>query len=112
MLRRLTDTFRDDVKVLNAFSVLAHPVSFHKDDLKVVFNKYIARVETMIGNEVASQLLRDLRLSETDTLGSLRKLKRKNRVEVKSGVVCGAQSKGKIDTKPKNKRKRRKKKGW
>ena len=112
VLRRVTDSLRDNVKVFNAFSILAHPASFHEDDLKLVFNKYIARVETMVGNELASQLMRDLRMSEIDTLESLRQLKRKKRSAVKGAVVGGSQSKGKVDIKSKKKRKRRKKKGW
>ena len=79
VLRRVTDDLREDEKVFNMFSVLAHPVSFHSDDLRRVFLKYLYRVETLIGNEVAAQLMEDLRIREVETLGSLRKLKQKRK---------------------------------
>ena len=106
VLRRVTDCLKDDVKVQSAFSVLAHPASFRSEDLSKVFLKYLARVETMIGNEISSQLMRDLRIREVDTLETLRQLKRERRVEVKSERDV------KVDTKTKKKRRRRKKKGW
>ena len=82
MLRKVTDDLRGDEKVLSSFSVLAHPASFHSDDLQKVFLKYLYRVETMIGNEIASQLMQDLRIREVDTLGALRKLKQKRKIEI------------------------------
>ena len=115
VLRRVTDCLKEDVKVMRDFAALANPVSFRSEDLSKVFLKYLARVETMIGNEIASQLMRDLRISEVDTLETLRQLKRDRRVQVtKREVDIKADTKAdtKTDTKPKKKRKRRKKKGW
>ena len=86
VLRRVSDKLRDDAEVLSALSVLAHPVSFHSDDLRKVFIKYLARVETMVGNEVAAQLMQDLRIPEVETLGTLRKLKQKRKIEIVSSV--------------------------
>ena len=113
VLRRVTDDLRDDAKVLSAFSVLACPVSFHSDDLRKVFIKYLARVETMIGNEVAAQLMQDLRINEAEPLGSLRKLKQKRKIE----IVGSVKDEGSVKDTSKGagkhkKRKRREKKGW
>ena len=112
VLRRVTDDLREDEKVFNMFSVLAHPVSFHSDDLRRVFLKYLYRVETLIGNEVAAQLMEDLRIREVETLGSLRKLKQKRKVEIVGGVPDMGEGKGKGEGKKKRKRRKKKKKGW
>ena len=101
---------REDEKVFNMFSVLAHPVSFHSDDLRRVFLKYLYRVETLIGNEVAAQLMEDLRIREVETLGSLRKLKQKRKVEIVGGVPDMGEGKGKGEGKKKRKRRKKKKK--
>lgn len=110
VLRRVTDGLKDDEQVLSAFSTLARPARFHADDLRKVYLKYLARVETMIGNEIAAQLIQDLRVREVETLGSLRKLKQKSKIEVVGGVPDINTGKG--EGKGKKKRKRRKKKGW
>ena len=108
MLRRVSDELRDNAKVISAFSVLAHPVPFHSDDLRKVFIKYLARVETMVGNEVAAQLMQDLRIREVETLGSLRKLKQKRKIEIVNSVKKYV---GEGTGKQKKKR-RRKRKNW
>ena len=62
----------------------------------------------MIGNEVSAQLIEDLRVSELDTLGSLRKLKRDRAQSIKTeGINNTTQSKVSVI---KEKRKRRKRK--
>ena len=112
VLRRVTDCLKGEEKVFNAFSVLSRPVCFHSD-VRKVYLKYIARVETMIGHEISAQLLADLRVSEVDTLGSLRKLKRDRSQSVKSecGVKCSVEGSSEVKVvKKKRKRKRRKKK--
>jgi len=108
VLRRVSDELRDDAKVLSAFSVLAHPVSFHSEDLRKVFIKYLARVETMVGNEIAAQLMQDLRIREVETLGTLRKLKQKRKIEI---VGSGKKDVGEGTGKQKKNR-RRKRKNW
>ena len=92
----------------STFAALANPVSFRSEDLDKVFLKYLDRVETMIGNEIASQLMRDLRIREVDTLETLRKLKRDRREE----VTKKSEGDIKLDNKSQKKRRRRKKKGW
>ena len=101
---------KDDKKVFNMFSVLANSVSFHGDDVRRVFLKYLYRVETLIGNEVSAQLMEDLRMKEAETLGSLRKLKQKRKIEIVGGSPNMVKGEG--EGKGKKKRKRRKKKGW
>lgn len=91
--------------------------NFHPDDVQVVFEKYLGRVETMMGNEVARQVMESMRLENRNKLGSLRVLKgKKGRKEV--GKVEVDSSKGGDSTVgrkgggSKKKRKRRKKKNW
>lgn len=109
VLRKMTLCLKEDEQVKRTFAALANPVSFRSEDLdKEVFLKYLDRVETMIGNEIASQLMRDLKIREVDTLETLRKLKRDRREEVTKKSEGGI----KVDNKSKRKRRRRKKKGW
>ena len=61
----------------------------------------------MIGNEVAAQLMQDLRVSEVETLGTLRKLKQKRKVEVVGIGSAEDKSSGKGNAKPKRKRKKK-----
>ena len=82
VLRRVTQCLKDDKKVFAEFCVLSHPVCFHNDDVNKVYSKYLSRVETMIGNEISTQLIADLRVSEVETLGSLRKLKRLSLIHI------------------------------
>ena len=67
ILRKMTVCLKEDAQVKRTFAALANPVSFRSEDLDKVFLKYLDRVETMIGNEIASQLMRDLRIREVDT---------------------------------------------
>ena len=117
VLRRVTDCLKDEEKVFAAFCVLSHPVCFHSDDVRKVYLKYLARVETMIGNEISAQLIADLRVKEVDTLGALRKLKRDRAQSVK--VECSASTQSSVEgssevkvVKETRKRRRRKKKKW
>ena len=119
MLRHITDSLTGDEQVLSSFSKLAHPASFHPDDLRKVFLKYIFRVETMIGREIACQLIEELKVNEVQTLGSLRKAKESRRQEIKGevsskrkGGANSTNSKGKVVAKKNIKRRRRKKKNW
>lgn len=111
VLRRVTEGLMEDAQVLSTFAALAKPVYFHDADLKKVYFKYLFRVETMMGNEISSQLMEDLKISHVDTLESLRKIKRERSKEVKGQVdeVEAGSNKSKV---VKKKRKRRKKKGW
>ena len=123
MLRHITDALKDDAQVLSSFCKLALPASFHVDDLRKVFLKYLYRVETMIGREIGSQLIEELKMNEVDTLGSLRKIKAELRREVKGEVTSKRKGeinskdkeiniKDKVLPKTKSKRRRRKKKNW
>ena len=119
VLRHITDSLTGDEQVLSSFSKLASPASFHPDDLRKVFLKYIFRVETMIGCEIASQLIEELKVNEVQTLGSLRKAKESRRQEIKGevssnrkGGADSTNSKGKVVVKKNIKRRRRKKKKW
>ena len=113
VLRRVTQCLKDDSKVYAEFCVLSHPVCFHKDDVRKVYSKYLSRVETMIGNEISSQLIEDLRVREMDTLGSLRKLKRDRTESIKrEGINTSNTTQSNVSVVVKKKRKRRKKKGW
>ena len=113
ILRSVTNRLKTDSKMLSAFTEF----NFHPDDVQAVFEKYLGRVETMMGNEVARQFMESMRLANTNKLGSLRVLKgKKGREEV--GKVEVDSSKGDDSTTDgkgsgsKKKRKRRKKKNW
>ena len=113
VLRSVTNRLKTDSKALSTFAEF----NFHPDDIQVVFEKYLGRVETMIGNEVARQVMESMRLENINKLGSLRVLKgKKGREEV--GKVEVDSSKGGDSTVgrkgggSKKKRKRRKKRNW
>ena len=50
-----------DISVRKAFMKLT---SWHEDDLDKVFDKYLARMETLMGNEVANALIDKLKRSK------------------------------------------------
>ena len=109
VLRNVTNHLKADSKMLSAFTAF----NFHPDDVQVVFEKYLGRVETMMGNELARQFMDSMRLENINKLGSLRVLKGKKgrekvgKVEVDSSSKDDCKGSG-----PKKKRKRRKKKNW
>ena len=92
VLRRLTDSMKVDVEVVKAFSMLASPHHFHADDLEKVFSKYLVRVETMVGNEIARHLLEDVLVRGVDRLESLRQVKRDHKQQIKTESIDAPQS--------------------
>ena len=118
VLRRVTECLLKDPKVRDKFVLLPGVDGFHKDDVDKVFRAYLHRVETMMGNEYAHQLMEGLQLRKEEKLGSLRVLKRDRDEQVK-GVGVGDEGEGTcVSKKPttqsrsNKKRKRRKKKNW
>lgn len=80
VLRRMTDTIKQDQRIRQAFDLIPNHGKFHTDDADSVFAKYVSRVETLLGNEVARQLMELLKKSKASSLESLRALKKKKRV--------------------------------
>ena len=88
MLRRITETLAEDTEVRKQFELLPAPNVFEKEHVGKVFHAYLRRVETMMGNEYAHQLMEQLLLNKNNTLGSLRQVKRGRDKEVK-GLKVG-----------------------
>ena len=111
VMRRVTRGLLDDADLLRDFASIPSPASFHPDDLSKVFDKYLHRCETMMGNEVANQLMEQLSMSKTGKLEPLRQVKRKAGAEVrlasKVEVKCD-----KVQLVKKKRRRKRKKKNW
>ena len=74
IIRQVTDKIRKDKEVVRKFGLIA---SFDKRDVMNVFEKYIKRVETMMGIEVAKQYEEKLKRSKQGVLEQLRVAKRK-----------------------------------
>lgn len=69
-----------DTKVRNKFDTLT---PFHSDDADKVYVKYIGRVETMMGIEVARQCMERLKQSKDAMCEQLRVVKNAKSAEVK-----------------------------
>ena len=113
VLRRVTECLLEDAKVRDKFVLLPGADNFHKDDVDKVFGAYLHRVETMMGNEYAHQLMEGLQLRKEEKLGALRILKRDRDEQVKGiGVGDEEGESSCVQTNSKRKRRRRKKKNW
>ena len=74
IIRQVTEKIMNDSEVVSEFSSIA---KFAKGDVMNVFSKYIKRVETMMGIEVAKQYEEKLAQSKDGALEQLRVAKRK-----------------------------------
>ena len=83
MLRRVTETLVEDAEVLKQFLILPDSHAFEEEHVDKVFHAYLRRVETMVGNEYAHQLMEGLLLNKNEKLGSLRQVKRRRDKQVK-----------------------------
>ena len=83
VLRRMTNTIKQDVSLRRAFDLIPVRGTFHAADRDIVFEKYVGRVETLLGNEVSRQLMELVKKSKSSSLESLRALKNKKRIESK-----------------------------
>ena len=111
VLRRVTECLREDPSVRDKFVLLLDGDGFHSDDVDKVFIAYLNRVETMMGNEYAHQLMESLYFENENEgkLGSLRKLKRDRDEQSRGAGVKNEGDGASVNTK---KRRRRKKKNW
>ena len=109
VLRRVTECLREDPSVRDKFVLLPGGDGFHSDDVDKVFIAYLHRVETMMGNEYAHQLMESLHFENEGKLGSLRKLKRDRNEQSRGAGVKNEVDGVCVNTK---KRRRRKKKNW
>ena len=74
IIRQVTIKMLNDSEVIHRFGLIA---GFDKQDLMKVFDKYITRVETMMGIEVSKQYEEMLKQSKGSVLEQLRVAKRK-----------------------------------
>ena len=74
VIRQVTNKIRTDKEIFRKFELI---VSFDKRDVVNVFEKYVKRVETMMGIEVAKQYEEKLKKSKEGVLEQLRVTKRK-----------------------------------
>ena len=74
VLRKVTEVLLQDKKeaLLESFVSLTH---FHPDDVSAVYRKYVYRVETLFGHDVARQYMDKLAVSKDNVLESLRAVK-------------------------------------
>ena len=79
-LRRVTDEISKDTGLRHGFDMIPYPNRFSDADTDIVFQKYVARMETLFGNEVARQLLEKVKRSKASCLESLRELKSKKKI--------------------------------
>ena len=80
VMRQVRDHILKDMKVRNKFDTLA---PFHSDDVDKVYVKYVGRVETMMGIEVARQCMERLKQSKDTMCEELRAVKNAKAAEVK-----------------------------
>ena len=74
VIRQVTNKIRTDKEIFRKFELI---VSFDKRDVVNVFEKYVKRVETMMGIEVVKQYEEKLKKSKEGVLEQLRVTKRK-----------------------------------
>ena len=74
VIRQVTNKIRTDKEIFRKFQLI---VSFDKRDVVNVFEKYVKRVETMMGIEVTKQYEEKLKKSKQGVLEQLRVVKRK-----------------------------------
>ena len=85
VLRRVTNQLYNDKQLQNKF-VSCSDKQFHPSDVEKVFIAYLRRVETMMGNELAWQLMDELRSKKMDGLDALRKQKNKTSAAVRGTI--------------------------
>ena len=83
VLRNKTREILADKKMFNKFSKLG---KFHPDDMFVVYDKYVHRVETLMGHDVARQYMDLLERSKDGVLEQLREVKVKRAARIKAGT--------------------------
>ena len=83
VLRYKTQAILADKQMLAQFSALS---KFHADDVLLVYNKYVHRVETLMGHDVARQYNDLLAKSKDGVLEKLRDVKVKKAATVKAGA--------------------------
>jgi len=83
VMRVVTNKIMNDTSIRKSFSLLTSPSQFHKDDIDNVFEKYVFRLETMMGIEVSRHYEENLRLSKENKLEQLRVVKRKSNSKIK-----------------------------
>ena len=76
VLRQTKMSCMSDVIIRREFVQLA---KFHSDDVEAVFDVYLTRIETLMGNEVCRQYMELLKRSKDSSLEQLRVLKKKKR---------------------------------
>ena len=72
VLRQTKMSCMPDVIIRREFVQLA---KFHSDDVEAVFDVYLTRIETLMGNEVCRQYMELLKRSKDSSLEQLRVLK-------------------------------------
>ena len=83
VLRRKTKDMLADKHMLTQFCKMAR---FHPDDVLVVYDKYVHRVETLMRRDVARQYMDLLSTSKDGVLERLRAVKAKKTRAIKAGT--------------------------
>ena len=83
VLRYKTKEVLADQQMLAAFNKLG---KFHPDDVQVVYDKYVHRVETLMGHDVARQYMDLLSKSKDGVLEQLRAVKVQKAAVIKAGM--------------------------
>ena len=84
IVRSVTERIKSDKNVLSKFLKLPGPAQFHSSDVDPAFTRYISRLETLIGNEVANQLNEKVKKSKDGKMEQLREVKSKSNVSIKT----------------------------
>ena len=79
-MRQVTFSLLKDERLRLRFAKMGR---FHHVDLEEVYDRYISRVETMVGNEVARHCMEALKKSEIALKEQLRVVKTKRAAKVK-----------------------------